>query len=387
MAEKILIVDDDVDSLKLIGIMLQRHGYEVAAVNSGRQALAKADAEIPDLIILDVMMPDMNGLDVCRRLRENPKTAHIPIIMFTAKTLIDDKVKGFEAGADDYLTKPTHPAELASRIKAVLLRNAEKAQTSNKNVSTPISHQQASHVGRVIGLIGVKGGVGTTTLGINLAASYMSQKRQTLFTDIRLGEGHASVYLGMDRTQGVARLLSQPIHDITPSAIQNEIVQHQSGLQAILSTIRPRESQLIPSPDVLLSYISGIRAISDLSIIDLGPAYSKPIAAVLKNVDQFIYVIESTTAAIAIANEHIREIQNDGIANKMRFVIINRAMSTQQVAWQEIESILRVQVSAIISPALDLAYQAMDSKTAMVLMQPNAMVSTQIVRLSEEILS
>ncbi|HRF97299.1 MAG TPA: response regulator, partial [Aggregatilineales bacterium] len=107
MPEKILIVDDDVDSLKLIGLMLQRNGYEVIAAHAGNQAITKAVNELPDLIILDVMMPDMNGYDVCRRLRGNPLTQDIPIIMFTAKTLIDDKVAGFEAGADDYLTKPT----------------------------------------------------------------------------------------------------------------------------------------------------------------------------------------------------------------------------------------------------------------------------------------
>ncbi|MBC8171064.1 MAG: response regulator, partial [Anaerolineae bacterium] len=111
MSEKILVVDDDIDSLKLIGLMLQRQGYEVIAANTGGQALARVHNDHPDLIILDVMMPDMNGYEVCKRLRTNPDTQSIPIIMFTAKTLIDDKVAGFEAGADDYLTKPTHPAE------------------------------------------------------------------------------------------------------------------------------------------------------------------------------------------------------------------------------------------------------------------------------------
>jgi Response regulators consisting of a CheY-like receiver domain and a winged-helix DNA-binding domain len=111
MSEKILVVDDDVESLKLISLMLKRQGYDVAIANSGVQALSKALAEMPNLIILDIMMMDMDGYEVCRRLRANPETRPIPIIMFTAKTLIDDKVAGFEAGADDYLTKPTHPAE------------------------------------------------------------------------------------------------------------------------------------------------------------------------------------------------------------------------------------------------------------------------------------
>src|SRR4030095_2767206 len=136
MAEKILIVDDDIDSLKLIGLMLQRHGYEVVAANAGNQAISKATSEHPNLIILDVMMPDMDGYEVCRRLRANPDTKGIPIIMFTAKTLVDDKVAGFEAGADDYLTKATHPGELASRVKAILARSAtQRRRDTRKGVT------------------------------------------------------------------------------------------------------------------------------------------------------------------------------------------------------------------------------------------------------------
>ena len=128
MAEKILIVDDDVDSLKLIGMMLQRQGYEIVAASNGQQALARARADEPELIILDVMMPDMDGYEVCRRLRHDSTTQAIPIIMFTAKTLVDDKVAGFEAGADDYLTKPTHPSELQSHVKALLARASKSAE-------------------------------------------------------------------------------------------------------------------------------------------------------------------------------------------------------------------------------------------------------------------
>ena len=118
MPEKILIIDDDVDTLRLVGLMLQRQGYQIIAANNGEQGLAHADSDSPDLILLDVMMPQMDGYEVARRLRANPDTANIPILMFTAKTQLDDKVIGFEVGANDYLTKPTHPSELQARVKA-----------------------------------------------------------------------------------------------------------------------------------------------------------------------------------------------------------------------------------------------------------------------------
>ena len=122
MAEKILIIDDDMDTLRLVGLMLQRQGYEIVAANNGKQGIEKAAEESPDLILLDVMMPDMDGYEVTRQLRAMPETASTPILMFTAKSQLDDKVTGFEAGVDDYLTKPTHPSELQAHIKALLAR-------------------------------------------------------------------------------------------------------------------------------------------------------------------------------------------------------------------------------------------------------------------------
>ena len=97
MAEKVLIIDDDIDTLKLVGLMLERQGYEIVVASNGTIGLNKAAEEKPELILLDVMMPDLDGYEVTKRLRSNPGLAHIPIIMFTAKTMVDDKVAGFEA--------------------------------------------------------------------------------------------------------------------------------------------------------------------------------------------------------------------------------------------------------------------------------------------------
>jgi two-component system response regulator RpaA len=120
---RILVVDDDVYVADTMQRGLQKRGHEVATAYNGIEALGLVQEKIPDLIILDISMPRMNGIEVCRRLRSDEDTASIPIIFLTARSMIDDKIEGFEAGADDYLTKPFDIQELELRIKAILRRS------------------------------------------------------------------------------------------------------------------------------------------------------------------------------------------------------------------------------------------------------------------------
>jgi DNA-binding response OmpR family regulator len=126
MKGKILIVDDELENLKLVGLFLQSKGYSIAAAKNGSQGLEKAKQENPDAIILDVIMPDISGFEVCRLLRTEPETAAIPVMMLTAKNRVTDKVVGFEAGADEYVTKPILPEQLLERLEAMLERTSRK---------------------------------------------------------------------------------------------------------------------------------------------------------------------------------------------------------------------------------------------------------------------
>lgn len=126
MKAKILVVDDEPDALELVEFNLRQAGYEVAGAEDGAEALETARATLPDLIVLDVMLPEMSGIEVCKVLRRDPATAGIPIIMLTAKASEIDRVLGLELGADDYVTKPFSPRELVLRVKNVLQRHQQE---------------------------------------------------------------------------------------------------------------------------------------------------------------------------------------------------------------------------------------------------------------------
>jgi two-component system phosphate regulon response regulator PhoB len=118
----VLVIDDEKDVIELLHYNLTREGYDVIAASDGRTGLEIATAHKPDLIMLDLMMPGMDGLEVCRQLRADNRTARVPVIMLSAKAAETDRIVGLELGSDDYITKPFSPRELVARVKAVLRR-------------------------------------------------------------------------------------------------------------------------------------------------------------------------------------------------------------------------------------------------------------------------
>jgi diguanylate cyclase (GGDEF)-like protein len=128
--ERVLVVDDDADIARFVEVNLRTYGYEVQVASDGLEALRKAHEIRPELILLDVMMPNMDGFEVAQRLRADPRTRNVSIIMLTAKAMSADKVLGLTAGADDYIIKPFDPIELVARVKGVLRRAREMKSMS-----------------------------------------------------------------------------------------------------------------------------------------------------------------------------------------------------------------------------------------------------------------
>ena len=117
---KILVVDDLPQNVKLLADLLSVKGYAVATAASGAEALEKVETERPDLVLLDVMMPEMSGYEVCRAIRENPATGILPVVMVTSLDPAEERIKGLEAGADDFLSKPVNRAELLARVRSLV---------------------------------------------------------------------------------------------------------------------------------------------------------------------------------------------------------------------------------------------------------------------------
>lgn len=156
MSARILVVDDEPDSIELIRFNLKASGYDVITAEDGEEALLKARKFSPDLILLDVMLPEIDGLEVCKILRRDPATAKLPVVMLTAKASEIDRVLGLEFGADDYVTKPFSPRELILRIRNLLKRQdepegeVERLQVRDLEINIPC--HEARVEGKVVDL-------------------------------------------------------------------------------------------------------------------------------------------------------------------------------------------------------------------------------------------
>ncbi|MEW6718607.1 MAG: response regulator [Chloroflexota bacterium] len=374
MAEKILIVDDDMDTLRLVGLMLQRQGFEIIAANTGSRALEVVKKELPDLILLDIMMPDMDGYEVTRQIREDESTTSIPIIMFTAKTQVDDKVLGFEVGADDYLTKPTHPQELIAHVKALLSRR-------EKVISKAAVVRER---GLVTGIMGAKGGLGVSTLALNLAISVRQKTQEdVVIADFRPGQGFISMMMGYTRPAGLNNLLIKNNEKVTLRDVENELVIHTTGVRMLLASPRPIDAQYIENTARFAEIADQLAKIGRYIIIDLGPSLTPMTNMVLEQCDNLIVITEPIPFTVNQTKDLLEDLQAKGIGRgRVNVTLVNRIRSSAQLSWGQVQEQLGVKITTVFTPAPELAYQAETANTPMVLLEPDGLTAQQFSQLT-----
>jgi DNA-binding response OmpR family regulator len=379
MAEKILVVDDDIDTLRLVGLMLERQGYQIIAASTGQQALSLARIEKPDLILLDLMMPDIDGITVARRLRSGPETKDILIIMFTAKGQTDDKLEGFGAGADDYLTKPTQPRELIAHVKAVLKRAGMKPAA--------VPSKEYSAQGRVFGVLAAKGGVGVSTVATNLGITlHLRTKKPVVISDFRPGCGTIGLELGVANPLGQSKLLASDPSQITPDTIEPELTLHPCGARFLLSSARPQDASYIASVDQFATLAQQIACLSSFVVLDLGASLTPAVEKVVGSCEQLIVVLEPVPQTVyqtrLLLDLLAGKMQSDG---RLQIALVNRLRAGMQLSLGQVQDQLGHNVTAIFPAAPELAYQAQVSTTPIVLRQPDGVVTQQFNNLAERL--
>jgi CheY-like chemotaxis protein/MinD-like ATPase involved in chromosome partitioning or flagellar assembly len=380
MAEKILIVDDDLDTLRLVGLMLQHQGYRITAASSGIQAISLSQTEKPDLILLDIMMPEMDGYEVARKLRSDPNTHSIPIIMFTAKTQVDDKVEGFEAGADDYLTKPTQPRELFAHVKAVLARGKKPSP----QVPAPTISKTR---GYVIGVMAVKGGLGVSTLALNLGISLKARSKQdVIIAEFRPGFGTMGLDLGFLNPEGLDRMLEVAPEEINPSMIEGELFQHKSGVRLLLSSYNPANAKHILKVEHFEAIARYLAYMASHIVVDLGAGITPINDRILSSCDEIIVILEPIPNTIVRTLTLVDELTKKGFGEgRINTVLYNRQRTEMQYSLAQVQMEYRHPISIVFTAAPELTYQCSKANIPLVVQHPDNLTSQQFAKLADNI--
>jgi len=364
MTQTILVVDDDLDTLTLIGLTLQRRGFTVMKAQSGPEALDRLRTDMPELVIVDVMMPFMDGYEVCRIIKGDARTAHLPVVMLTAKAQTASQIEGFRAGAIDYITKPVHPQDLVARIVAVL----ERARAA-----------QADTGSNLVVVAGAKGGVGATTLTANLALALAEQHR-TLLIDLEVN-GSLAIHLGLEAPQGLTDLLQLDPGPNDTAALNDAIALHPSGLKLIAATdqfIEPARVGLI---------LNQAANLCEVFVVDLGCGVGDVTRLVAQRCKAFIIALESDRVTLSQANRLLQVLKEAYVpGDAIKLIWINRQglpVETGQVA---IAAALGRPPDVIISPAADVLFQALDQGQPLVLYQPDHPMAVQLREFAQGLL-
>jgi len=373
MSNKVLIVDDDLETLRLVGLMLQRQGYEIVAATNGTQAIGIARTEKPALIVLDIMMPDMDGYEVTRTLRKDPDTSSIPIIQFTAKSQVDDKVEGIESGADDYLTKPVHPAELVARIKGLLSRGRPK-------------DVEAQKIGYTIGVVAPKGGICTSSVVLNLALAYHNNtKAKTIAAELRPSQGTWAAELGFGEQNGLTKLLKYKSTDISNQLVDNELLQTTRGIRLLLASNAIKDGELVTATNQLFEICHRLPNLAEIVFLDIGTPYLPSFNKIITICQEIILITEPIPFTIQKTRPLIEAMLEYGFGKSKFLTLVqtNRAGAAIQMTALQVQDALKFPISVVIPPGAEQAFHSFQKSMPIIEFQPNSIIAQQYFKLAD----
>ena len=375
MKQKILIVivDDEPNVSQIVGYALKAEGYEVCAVESGLEALNRVHTECPDLMILDIMLPDISGLEVCQQLREEPEFADLPIIMFSARTQVPDKIKGLEAGADEYVTKPADTEEIVARVKGLLGRKRILRRVRETNR------------GKVIGFMGVKGGVGTTTVALNVASALANPKTSVIALEFRPYYGSFSMQTRQSPVENLGNLLELEPGKIDERELHNRLTNTPFGVNALFG---PQEGEQLNEiePNRAQAIIQGYATMADYVIIDLPCQPSAASQTAIRNCDFVAMVMEHDPTNMIPAKVTLELLKSwDAAAGLVGVVLVNRSVLPIPVDTTELRLQLGCSVFGVVPPAAETCIKVQELGESIVRSESKSLAAGALVEIASNI--
>jgi len=364
----VLVIDDDSSTLRLIGYMLERGGFQVQLAGDGERGLKAAFEHPPDLIVLDVMMPGLNGYEVCSRLRDDPRTAHVPVIILTARTQRVDQQTALESGADLYLSKPVTPEELVKSVRELLARPTD--------VPPPVAVQILA--GRILTVFSLRGGVGSTTLAVNLAVALAQVYQDTVpLLDLALDAGHTALMLNLRPKQTVAHLLAGRL---TSEAIEQNLTPHPSGVRLLAAPPVPPPPGAI-SAEAVERLLGALKPLFSYVVVDTSSVLDEVTTSVLKTSDVILLTFAPEVLSVQTTLVTRKALLARGIPAERIVLVLNQTMPRPTLALKTIESALQQPIKAVL-PYQEQQSSAVDQGQPLIIGHPTLPLAAAVKALA-----
>jgi pilus assembly protein CpaE len=367
---RVLLIDDEPIYYKMIVHALKPHGYEVEYARTGMDGLKTVPLFNPDVIITDVRLPDLSGYDVVQRLRRDPRFEGIPLIFLTSQADLSNKLKAFEVGADDYLSKPFQPEELVARV-GMLVRRGEVLRAARLR-------EGVKDLATMLTMHSLRGGVGCTSMAINLAMSlYRLWEKPTLVIDAVLNAGQVALMLNASPIHTLEDLTDIRINDIDTAVIESLVSKHTSGLDFIAAPPYPIAIDSF-TDEVWQLVLEELRKMYEFIVIDTAHDFSNATIHMLNMADQVFMVMAPEMASIRSAVCALNIYDKLGLLPEKVLPVINNVVLQSGIRQAQIEKVLKRPVKYIVPNAPQEFVRAINFGEPLVVTIPDSPVTSII---------
>lgn len=329
---RIYIIDDDEQLLHMVGLMLERGGHSTKLIHDPVKGLQAVKEDKPDLLVLDVMMPDMSGHDIARDIRAHKGFENLPILILTARSQQVDRETALKSGANDYLSKPVTSQELIEKVDD-LLSHRQQQTTPKKGI--------------VLALFGLRGGVGQTTLAVNLASALRRTSQQEVcLLDFSPSGGQVALHLRLQARHSWADLPAET--DLDWPRLQDTLALHPSGLRLLAAPQMPQLATQ-PSPEMVAKVISLLHEQAAFVVVDTPRLFGFTFKVIMEWADIALHILTPDVVSVQTAVQLNHLLEKSNITFKQKSFVLNQIQVEPQIPQATVEKGLNARVASKIN--------------------------------------